>query len=269
MIIDILIPIISMTVLGLVFGVGLAYALKIFGVEVDPTVALIITKLPGANCGVCGKAGCGGFAEALKKGEAIPLSCAVSNEEARKAISEILGIEYDLKIKKIAVVLCNGGATNAKDKYKYRGIKSCSAAPLVMGGYKYCSFGCLGLGDCREVCPFDAIEITNNRIPKVDPEKCTGCGKCVSACPRKIIELMPYNVDNLVVPACRSTDGGAVVRKICSVGCIGCKICEKLSGGVFAVENNLSRLKIDRMSEAVDWEEVIKKCPTKTIVRIK
>jgi len=71
-IIRILIPVISMAALGLVFGVGLAYALKIFGIEVDPKFALLITKLPGANCGACGKAGCAGFAEALLKGEAMP-----------------------------------------------------------------------------------------------------------------------------------------------------------------------------------------------------
>ena len=72
MIMNLLIPIAAMAVLGLIFGVGLAYALKLFGIEVDPTISMIIAKLPGSNCGACGKAGCSGFAEALKKGEAVP-----------------------------------------------------------------------------------------------------------------------------------------------------------------------------------------------------
>src|SRR3989338_9177132 len=96
---NIVIPVLAMTGLGLVFGLGLAYALKIFGVEVDPAVALILTKLPGSNCGACGRAGCAGFAEALKKGEVMPASCVVSNEEARKGVAELLGIEHRPKVK--------------------------------------------------------------------------------------------------------------------------------------------------------------------------
>ena len=94
MIVQILIPVVSMTALGLVFGLGLAYALKLFGIEVDPTVALILTKLPGSNCGACGKAGCTGFAEALKKGELLPASCAVSNEEAPPPLTKLLVLQH-------------------------------------------------------------------------------------------------------------------------------------------------------------------------------
>lgn len=266
--INVIVPVISMMLLGLVFGVGLAYALKMFGIEVDPAVALIITKLPGANCGVCGKAGCSGFAEALKKGETMPSSCVVSNEEARKSIAEILGIEYSPKVKNIACVFCNGGA-NAKDKYKFRGISNCGAASLIFGGYKECSFGCLGLGDCIEACPFDAIKMTKNNIPQIDLKKCTGCGNCVKACPKEIIELMTYNVKELAIPACSSGDKTVRIRKICAVGCIGCGICEKLSGGVFKVENNFSVLHPELIRDDINWDEIIKKCPTKTIVRIK
>jgi len=268
MIMHILIPVISMTLLGLTFGVGLAYVLRIFGIEVDPEVALIITKLPGANCGVCGKAGCSGFAEALKRGETMPSGCVVSNEEARKSIAEILGIEYNPKVKNIAVVFCNGGL-NAKDKYKFRGIENCAAASLVFGGYKECLFGCLGLGDCVRACPFDAIKIIKNNIPQIDPKKCTACGNCVKACPKKIIGLMPYDIKELAIPVCSSRDKAVYTRKICSVGCIACGICEKLSGGAFKVENNLSVLYPKLIRDDINWDEIIKKCPTKTMVRIK
>ena len=72
MIAQIVTPVIAMAALGLIFGTGLACALKVFRIEVDPTVLEILSKLPGVNCGACGKPGCAGFAEALKKGEVIP-----------------------------------------------------------------------------------------------------------------------------------------------------------------------------------------------------
>ena len=261
----IIIPVVSMAGLGLIFGAGLAYVLKLFAIEVDPTVALIITKLPGANCGACGKAGCAGFAEALRKGETMPASCAVSTDEARQAIAEILGVEYSPKVKTIATVHCRGGK-DAVNKYEYKGIKSCKAAMLVFGGHKACSYACLGFGDCANVCPFDAISM-RNELPVVDPKKCTGCGNCVKTCPRNIISLEPYDKDKIVIVACRSHDKGPVVRKVCPNGCIACGVCQKLSGGVFKVEENLAG--IDRQlarTKEVDWEKIIEKCPTKVIV---
>ena len=176
MIAQIVTPVIAMAALGLLFGVGLAYTLKIFGIQVDPKIFLILSKLPGSNCGACGKAGCAGFAQALKEGGALPSGCVVSNDEARRSIAEILGIEYDPKVKKVAALLCNGG-NKAKDKFTYNGIKSCKAASLVFGGYKACSFGCLGFGDCVLVCPFGALKMGADNLPEVITKKCTGCGK--------------------------------------------------------------------------------------------
>ena len=45
--------------LGLVFGLVLAAASKIFYVESDPRLDQLNECLPGANCGGCGYAGCG------------------------------------------------------------------------------------------------------------------------------------------------------------------------------------------------------------------
>lgn len=260
MIAGIMIPVIAMAGLGLVFGLGLAYALKIFGVEVDPTVALIITKLPGSNCGACGRAGCAGFADALVKGEAIPASCAVSNAEARKAIAGILGIEDTVKLKLIATVRCNGG-TRSKDKYTYHGIRSCKAATLVFGGFKACAFGCLGLGDCAEVCPFDAIKIGDDGLPRVDPKKCTACGNCVKTCPKNLFALIAEK--NAYYVACSSTDPGGAKAKVCSVSCIACKKCEKACPvAAIKVEANLSRFDYQKCQNIGKCFEV---CPTKVI----
>ena len=88
-----------------------------------------------------------------------------------------------------------------------------------------CPFGCLGLADCVRACPFDALHMKDG-VAVVDEAACTGCGRCVSVCPRGLIELSPY--DQPVFVACKSTDPGAVVRKYCSVGCIGCKACDRV-----------------------------------------
>jgi RnfABCDGE-type electron transport complex B subunit len=255
-------PVVTMSALGLFFGVGLAYVLKIFGVKVDPTVALIITKLPGVNCGACGKAGCAAFAEALKKGEMTPSECVVSDDESRKIVAQILGIDYNPKVKTIATVLCNGGS-RAKDKYEYRGIRNCKAASLIFGGHKVCAFGCLGLGDCVDVCPFGAITMSEDDIPVVDAGKCTACGKCVSVCPKKLFEITPFDKHYYV--KCSSKDPGAVVMKACSAGCIACRKCEKACPpAAIKVENNLAKIDYRKCQNTGKCFEV---CPTKVIAK--
>ncbi len=262
MIMNILIPVAAMAALGLVFGVGLAYALKLFGIEVDPMMFKILSLLPGANCGACGKAGCAGFAEALKKGEAMPAACAVSNEEARKSIAELLGIEYNPKVKTIATVLCNGGS-RAKDKFTYRGIKSCKAATLVFGGQKACAFGCLELADCVEACPFGAIKMGEDDLPVVDAKKCTACGNCVKACPKDLFVLSPIKCNYYV--KCSSKDPGAVTAKVCKSGCIACFKCEKACPiGAVKVVSNLSRIDPEKCQNISKCFEA---CPTKVIVK--
>lgn len=262
MIAQIVTPVIAMAALGLIFGTGLACALKVFRIEVDPTVLEILSKLPGVNCGACGKPGCAGFAEALKKGEVIPSNCSVTNEEARESIAQILGIEYSPKVKTIATVLCNGGK-NAKDKYIYKGIESCKADTLIFGGHKKCDFGCLGHGDCVKVCPSGAIKIAEQGIPEVSPERCTACGKCVEACPKSLISLTP--VKNAYYVKCSSKDRGAVTAKICKGGCIACRKCEKAcSISAIKVESNLSKIDYEKCQNMGKCFEV---CPTEVIIR--
>ena len=166
--------------------------------------------------------------------------------------------------KKIARVRCNGGK-RASDRYEYSGLKKCAAVNLLAGGNKECRFGCLGFGDCVEVCPFDAIHLNENNIPVVSASKCTACGKCVKACPRDIIIL--EGAENNVYVKCLSQDKAGVVKSICPVGCIACRICEKLSGGVFIVENNLSKADYGKRKSDTPWQTIIEKCPTKCIVK--
>lgn len=262
MLTKILTPVAAMAVLGLIFGVGLAYALKIFGIEPDPKMFKILSMLPGSNCGACGSAGCAGFAEALAKGEAVPAGCAVSNEEARRSIAKLLGLEYGEKVKTVATVLCNGG-TRAKDKYFYKGIRSCKAATLVFGGYKVCGFGCLGLGDCADVCPFDAISMGPDGLPVVDEKKCTACGKCVKTCPKKLVVLLTVKGGYYV--KCNSNDTPSVTAKACKSGCIACMKCEKACPvQAVRVKQNLSKIDPNRCK---NMGKCLEACPTKVIIR--
>ena len=46
---------------------------------------------------------------------------------------------------------------------------------------------CLGCGICTDICPVEAIIVTDN-IAHVN-EECMSCGACVQECPREAIHL--------------------------------------------------------------------------------
>ena len=48
---------------------------------------------------------------------------------------------------------------------------------------------CVGCGNCKESCQFDAIAIVD-QFAKVDPNVCMGCGLCEFCCPQRAIELL-------------------------------------------------------------------------------
>ena len=62
---EILIPILAVTVIGLICAVGLAVASSFMAVKEDTRFTEIRACLPGANCGACGYTGCDGYAKAL------------------------------------------------------------------------------------------------------------------------------------------------------------------------------------------------------------
>lgn len=253
-------PIISLGGMGLIFGAGLAFASQKFAVEVDEKVSAIRAVLPGANCGACGYPGCDGMAKAIAAGEAPVNGCPVGGADVAAKVGSIMGVEADAQDKKVAKVICDGDITKCGEKFKYEGIQNCVAAAAIQGGSKACPYGCLGLGTCVEACQFGAIEIVQG-VARIDPEKCTACGKCIEACPKNIIDWVPYKQS--VVITCSNKDPGKIVRGICTVGCIGCKICVKnCPTGTIGFENNLAFINYENCTNCFTCVE---KCPTKAI----
>ena len=73
MVSSILIPVLVVGGMGLIFGVLLGVASKVFAVKEDERVPKILEVLPGANCGGCGFAGCSAYATACVKAELRPI----------------------------------------------------------------------------------------------------------------------------------------------------------------------------------------------------
>ncbi|MBR2190819.1 MAG: RnfABCDGE type electron transport complex subunit B, partial [Eubacterium sp.] len=78
---------------GLIIGILLGIAGKVFSVEVNEKELAVREALPGNNCGGCGYPGCDGCAVAIVKGEAKPNACPVGGEKVANEISKILGVE--------------------------------------------------------------------------------------------------------------------------------------------------------------------------------
>lgn len=226
--------VITMAVIGILLGVIIGIAVRVFKVEVDPRLDLVTELLPGANCGGCGKAGCADFAKSVLAGENPPGKCPVASQEQVSAIAKALGIEAGAAVKKVAVVFCGGDHNQEKVQTLYNGVSDCVSASLIAGGPKGCGYGCLGMGSCARACPFNAIEMING-LAVVHPELCVGCGACVETCPRRIIKLVPR--DAKVHIYCSSPEKGAVKMKVCSVPCIACRKCVKAGEeGQFTVD---------------------------------
>ena len=257
---EILIPIITLGVLGAIFGAGLAIASKKLAVQVDPRLEKIHGLLPGSNCGVCGGAGCFGFAENLLSGKMPVDACRVSEEAVKEQIAKLLGRKLEKKTKKVAVLHCNGGI-RVKDRYVYDGIRDCVAANLVLGGQKECVFGCLGFDSCAGVCPFDAIKMTKEGLPVVDKDKCKACNKCVAICPKKLFSLIA--LAQPVYVACSSHDSGKDTKAVCAVGCIACRLCEKACK--FDAIHVIDNLAVIDYHKCTSCGDCVKVCPAKTI----
>ena len=199
---------------------------KVQGIEKTEEIAGI---LPGINCGACGHPGCFGYAQALTKDADLilktPCTIALQDTEGRERLEKALGVTIDTsEMSKKALIHCNG---NSEVVHNYSGVETCKGATQLLRGYKKCPYACLGLGDCLEVCPQDAISIKpENGVAVIDTEKCTGCGLCLTECPQNLIELVPAGTKIAFLcnyAPLRDIPG----REKCDAGCIHCRKCER------------------------------------------
>jgi Na+-translocating ferredoxin:NAD+ oxidoreductase RNF subunit RnfB len=257
--------VVSVTIIGVICAIILNVASQLMYVDVDEREAELLAIMPGANCGACGYPGCSGFAAALVNGEAKPNQCPPGGSELAAKICAILGVESASLEKKSAIVLCNGDNNAQQKKMKYEGIQSCEAAKPLYGGETACAFGCLGYGDCKTVCPVDAICMENG-LAKIIANLCTGCKLCVKACPKNLIIIENANIPVFV--ACKNIEKGAIVRKKCTSGCIACTKCVKdCPQNAIEMKDNLAVIDYTKCNLDHNCGKCAEVCVTKCVIR--
>lgn len=261
--INVLIAIGFMAGLGLLLAIILVLANKRLFVYEDPRIDDVEEMLPSANCGACGSPGCRPFAEGLIAGIYEPAQCTVNDKDSNLLIADFLGVDAGAANKRIARLACAGGDHVAKIRASYDGLDTCRGAALVSGGGKGCSWGCLGMGDCADVCDFDSITMNEHGLPIVDEDTCTACGDCVDVCPKDLFELHPINHQLFV--ACKNLEKGDEPEAECEVICTACERCVVDSPeGLISMKNNLAVIdyELNKLASPV----AVERCPTGAII---
>lgn len=249
--------VVAVTAIGLLCAVGLVIASVFMSVKENPLELKVRECLPGVNCGACGYSGCDGYAKALADNTGVKTNlCTAGGDAVAKQISEVLGTEYESTVEVVATIRCCGDCSNTEKKTDYSGVNTCAAAKMLHGGDGLCTYGCLGRGDCANVCPHDAI-CMDNGIARVDSRKCIGCGMCAKVCPNELIHMMP-DVHRQVI-SCHNQQKGAIARKLCNNACIACGKCAKeCPNEAIIISRNIA--KID-YSKCTDCGKCSKVCP--------
>ena len=259
--------IIALCILAAIAAVVLYFVAQKFKVYEDPRIDEVEAILPAANCGGCGYPGCRGFADAIvKAGTMQGFFCNVGGNALMESVAEKLGLVAEAKDPMVAVVKCAGSCSVRPKTNIYVGKQRCSVSSALYGGDTGCSYGCLGMGDCVDVCDFDAIHIDPvSGLAVVDEAKCTACGACVTSCPKSIIELRKKGpaAGRRVYVSCSSKDKGGVAKKACSVACIGCGKCVKACPfDAIELKNNLAYIDYNKCKLC---RKCVAECPTGAI----
>ncbi len=255
-------PIAVMGITAIVLGAAILAVSKKFSVPLDTRVEDLLFILPGANCGACGYSGCSGYAEALASGnEPNNAKCIPGGPDTAAELTEYLGAGGGEFVPTMAQVYCQGTPEHTKPRFEYVGIPTCKDANMVQNGPGSCVYGCLGFGDCRVVCEYDAIEIIDG-VARISPENCVACGKCVTECPKSIIHLIP-KVENAYINRCSNPLLGPIVKKSCGIGCIGCTLCVKVCPTqAISMRDSLAIIDQDK---CIQCGKCIEVCPPKSI----
>lgn len=161
-----LIAVVSLSALGIVFGLVLGLAERFFHVERGGLETEIEAMMPGSNCGQCGFPGCAGAAAALVDGSAAVTCCPPGGLALAEALAARLGVALDAS----AVQTQVPHIAEVREEI------------------------CIGCTKCFKSCPTDAVLGAVKQIHSVIREACTGCAKCEAVCPTGAIELTPVPV---------------------------------------------------------------------------
>ncbi len=256
------------TMLGLAaaMGVVLGWANRVFHVEVDPRVEKIAGVLPQANCGACGEIGCSEFAEAVAAGRGEVTACAPGGLSVAEQIASIIGVKVEQTWPYKAVLHCAADFDQRKGRIPYIGEQTCKAANVV-SGIQGCAYGCLGFGDCVDVCNYEAL-VMENGLPRVIYDNCVGCRACAEECPRNLFTMVPFKAERMLVVACANKDSGKDVKDVCEVGCTGCGLCAKTSE-FLVMKDGLPEIDYGHyLPSAETLDAAIDKCPMESLVYV-
>ncbi|NLW11429.1 MAG: RnfABCDGE type electron transport complex subunit B [Clostridiaceae bacterium] len=247
--------------IALALGLVILLTARFFAVPVDNRLDKIKDILPGVNCGACGFTGCEGYARSLADGNQDATKCPVGGATTALELSEFLGLAAPDFTPKVAYMYCNGTTEHTSKRFDYSGTRTCAAAHNLFSGPNSCSYGCIGFGDCMEVCNFNAIYYENGII-RINADNCTACGLCVKECPKNLINIIPKHKNTYAVQ-CRNKWPGAQTRKNCGVGCIGCRKCFKACQfDAITMDGTLAVIDHDKCTHCGDC---ITECPTGAI----
>jgi electron transport complex protein RnfB len=160
-----LISTLLITLLGLLFGLGLGWAAIRFRVKGDPLVERIDALLPQTQCAQCGYPGCRPYAEAISKEEADINQCPPGGDAGIKALADLLGREP-------MPLNPENGEETAK-------------TVVVIDEQR-----CIGCTLCIQACPVDAIVGAAKLMHTVIESECTGCNLCLPPCPVDCIDII-------------------------------------------------------------------------------
>jgi len=161
----VLTAVLSLTVLGSLFGLGLGWAARRFRVESDPVIDRIDAILPQTQCGQCNYAGCRPYAEAIAAGEAPINQCPPGGEAVIRELADLLGVE-------------------ALPLNPENGVERPPTVAVIDEAV------CIGCTLCIQACPVDAIVGASKQMHTVIEEECTGCDLCLPPCPVDCIEMV-------------------------------------------------------------------------------
>ncbi len=157
--------IVIMTLLGLALGALLGVAAHHLRVETDDSpAATLAARLPGSDCGQCGRPGCQAAAKAIQAGQARLSDCPQLDATTRQALAQMLAERLGL------------------DPDPPAGFEEPPLATID-------ATTCIGCTKCLRYCGTDAIVGARRMVHRVFAEACTGCGRCVPVCPVGAIGL--------------------------------------------------------------------------------